>query len=369
MSDILIPNNMDQVTPEWLTQIMALQPGSDKCRIIGRHVEDLNIEAGFISQLARITLEYEAKSDNLPDSLIVKLAPLDDTTRNISKSLGHFQREVAFYKYFAEDCPANPPKPFHADIDATADNFVVVIEDIGFHDPQKFFDGCTLAEAKLVLRALGGLHAKYWNERNLEGHDWVSRASQTVDPLIAMVPQAIPDFATNFGDYMPKSLRDGLDHAVSNFEHILNAGQHLPDQTLCHVDAHLGNIAFESGQARFFDWQAFMVHSGSYDVALFINANLREADRRANMPELLNTYHEALVDGGVLNYSRQDVEKYYHRQAAVLWVLIPLFAGAFITSDERGEIFAATWLPRIFSALVDSDAPKQLDIWLNESGA
>lgn len=110
MTEIPIPKNMDQVTPAWLTQIMVLQPGSQECRIIDRHVEDLNVEAGFISQLARLTLEYEAKPDNLPDSVIVKLPPLDDTTRAISKSLEHFQREVAFYKYFAKDCPANPPK-------------------------------------------------------------------------------------------------------------------------------------------------------------------------------------------------------------------------------------------------------------------
>jgi hypothetical protein len=361
MTEIPIPKNMDQVTPAWLTQVMDLQPGSQECRIIDRHVEDLNVEAGFISQLARLTLEYEEKPDNLPDSVIVKLPPLDDTTRAISKSLEHFQREVAFYKYFAKDCPANPPKPYHADIDATADNFVIMIEDIGFHDPQKFFDGCTVVEAKSVLYALGGLHAKYWGERNLGGHKWVSRMSQTVAPLVAMMPEAIPKFRAKFEDYMPKDLRDGLKFAADNFGHILEAVQRLPDQTLCHVDAHLGNIAFEGGRARFFDWQAFMVHSGSYDVALFINANLLEADRRAALTELLDTYHRALVDGGVVGFSRQDVENHYRLQAANLWVIIPLFAGAFLSSDERGEIFAATWLTRIFSSLLDCDAPRQLD--------
>ena len=368
MTDILIPANMNQITPEWLTQVMALQPGSNGCCISDRLIVDLKFVAGFVSQLARLTLEYDAKPDNFPDSVIVKLAPLDDAKRTASKSLGHFQREVAFYKYFAEDCPANPPKPYHADIDATADNFVIVIEDIGSHDPQKFFDGCTVAEAKSVLHALGGLHAKYWGERGLSGHGWVSRMSQTVPALMAMVPQGIPNFVARFGDSVPTDMLDGLEYAAGNYAHIVDAGLRYRDQTLCHIDAHLGNIAFENGRARLFDWQAFMVHSGSYDVALSINANLNQADRRAALPELLDSYHQALIDGGVADFSRQDVEDHYHRQAAFLWVTIPLLSGAFITNDQRGEIFAATWLPRIFSALVDCDAPKQLDVLLSESG-
>ncbi len=369
MSQIPIPVNMDQVTPEWLTQVMALQPGSEGCRIIDRHVEYPNVEGGFISQLARIALEYEAKPDALPDSVIVKMAPLDETKRGISKSFGYYQREVAFYKFFAQDCPANPPKPYHANIDATEDNFVVVIEDIGSQDPHKFFGGCTVAEANSALRAIGGLHAKYWGERNLAGHDWVPRLSQMVPTLMTMVQQVLPRFTAKFSYLMPRELRDGLEYAAENYDRILDAMQHFRDQTLCHFDAHVGNFAFENGRARLFDWQAFQVGSGSIDVASFINGSFHEEeDRRAALPELLSTYHEALVDGGVADFSRQDVEDHYHRQAANLWVLIPLLAGAFIGGGERDETMATTWLPRIFSALEDSDAPRQLDILLNEIG-
>ena len=186
--------------------------------------------------------------------------------------------------------------------------------------------------------------------------------------MTAMAPQAIASFLDKFGHHMPIELRDGLDYAVANFPHTLRAYERLPDQTLCHIDAHLGNIAFENGRARFFDWQAFMICPGSFDMALAINANLLAADRRAALPELLNTYHEALIKGGVADFSRRDVENLSHRQAAHMWVLMPLLAGAFLGSDERSTIFAATWLPRIFSALVDCDAPKQLGIWLKEIG-
>ena len=366
MSELAIPQDMDQVTPDWLSAVLSANADIGRCRVRAREIEDLNVEAGFVSNLARATLDYDDKPDEAPASVVVKLAPENEMARGFGKQLGLFQREVAFYSFFAADNPANPPRPYHAAIDDDGDAFAIVIEDLGVHDYGKFFDGASIAEAEAVMACLGRLHSRYWEGRNLEGHDWVPDLAQMTPMLVAMTAQAVPTFVERFGDHMPGFLRDGLGDAVAVYGEILNSITDTPNQTLCHVDTHLGNIQFQDGRARFLDWQAFMTNVHIYDVAYFLNGNLAIEDRRANLDRLLACYHRALSEEGIAQISLDDVVQAYHRQAAGQWVTIPLIAGAFLSNDERGEIMADAWLPRFFSAMEDSDAPARLNDWLAE---
>ncbi|MFP6747419.1 MAG: phosphotransferase [Alphaproteobacteria bacterium] len=369
MNDIPILEDLSEINPKWLSRILSAQPDIGACQVIDLTKEDLNQGAGFVSQLVRVRMHYEDKPAAAPGSLIVKLAPKNPETREFGKLLGLFQREVAFYRNFAEDNPCDPPRPYHVDISDNAEAFTIVIEDLGPHDQELMLDGCTPAQAHAVLASLAGLHAKYWKGRNLEGHPWVPTITMMAPALLAMASGAVPTFLERFGDRMPRTLRDALDIALEAYGEILDFAAKDPDKTLCHTDTHLGNIQFQDGRPRFLDWQAFTMQSYSYDVAYFLNGNLTINDRRKHLEALLDTYFDALSKGGVDDLSRQDVGASYHRAAAGQLVTIPLITGAVLTNDEKGNQLANAWLPRFFAAMEDSDAPKQLRELLAEARA
>ena len=243
--------------------------------------------------------DYDEKPAAAPSSLIVKLAPKDAATKEFGTALALFQREVAFYRNFAEDNPCNPPRPYHVDITDSADAFTIVIEDLGTHDPEIMLDGATAEEAHAIMTALGGLHAKYWQRKNLDGHDWIPNSAVMAPALVGMANQVIPGFLERFGDGMPVELRSALDEARGAYGELIEFAAKNPNQTLCPTDTHLGKILFQNGKPRFLDWQAFMIQSFSYDIAYFLNGNLMPTIRRKNQEALLDTYFEALNEGGV----------------------------------------------------------------------
>ncbi|MBT4490999.1 MAG: phosphotransferase [Rhodospirillaceae bacterium] len=369
MNGVPILESLGEINPNWLSRVLSAQPDIGECQVVDLTRQDLNQGAGFVSQLVRVRMHYEDKPKAAPGSVIIKMAPSDAGTKEFGKLLGLFQREAAFYKYLATNNPCNPPRPYHIDMADSGDSFTFVIEDLGSHDQEKILDGCTPADAHAVLAALGKLHAKYWNSAGLEAHDWIPNPSTMAPALTAIAGGTVPGFLDRFGEHMGPELRASLEEALGVYGEMIEFAAKAPNQTLCHTDTHLGNILFQAGQPRFFDWQAIMIQSYSYDVAYFLNGNLATEVRRSHLEALLDSYFEALCAGGVRDLSREDVTASYHREAAGQLVTIPMIAGAFLTNDEKGHDMAAAWLPRFFSALEDSDAPKQLHDMLAEARA
>ena len=134
-------------------------------------------------------------------------------------------------------------------------------------------DGATAEEAHAIMTALGGLHAKYWQRKNLDGHDWIPNSAVMAPALVGMANQVIPGFLERFGDGMPVELRSALDEARGAYGELIDIAAKNPNQSLCHMDTHLGNILFQNCKPRFLDWQAFMIQSFSYDIAYFLNGN------------------------------------------------------------------------------------------------
>ncbi|SVC05719.1 uncharacterized protein METZ01_LOCUS258573, partial [marine metagenome] len=213
MTDIPILDDIMEINPGWISKVLNAQSDISDCQVIDLTREDLNQDAGFVSQLVRVRLRYDEKSPAAPSSIIVKLAPKDAATKEFGIALALFQREVAFYRYFAQDNPCNPPRPYHVDITDSADAFTIVVEDLGSHDPEIMLDGATAEEAHAIMTALGGLHAKYWQRKNLDGHDWIPNSAMMASALVGMANQVVPGFLGRFGDSMPVELRSALDEA------------------------------------------------------------------------------------------------------------------------------------------------------------
>jgi hypothetical protein len=344
----VIPRSGEDLTPAWLAAVLDL-PVTAAVR------EVLNDEIGFVSSIYRVRLGCAGMPEGAPASVVVKFTAGDELAAAGARTLDLYRREVNFYRHLAADSPADPPYCYHADIDASGERFVLVIEDVPGFDLELWRHGCGVAEARLVVSALADMHAKYWGGRGLESHDWMPTFCDSVAGIGELMERGLPAFKENYGHMMPAHLLGGMDGLAAAFPMLAQLGAESPHQTLSHTDCHLGNLIFHDGQVRFIDWQAFMIHGFAYDLAYFINGNLTVEARRSHCGELLDLYHQKLVEGGIDAVSRELVENHYRVQTMAQWVGIPMIIGAFLHDDPKGRRVVDFWAPRFFTALEDLD--------------
>jgi aminoglycoside/choline kinase family phosphotransferase len=121
-------------------------------------------------------------------------------------------------------------------------------------------------------------------------------------------------------------------------------------RTLCHGDFRADNLMFtraERGPVLItIDWQVPLQARGAFDVGLLMAMSVTTDLRRAHEGELLRTYHDKLVSGGVENY---DYDAFFHdyrrglligfthavQAGAVADMSHPLVKGLFDTAVRR----------------------------------
>src|SRR5262245_57737106 len=122
-----IPGELAQVTPDWLTR--ALQPIAEG--VVVAHVDADAVTSGTTSR-ARLALSYQGpgRRADLPDTMFVKLAPRDLTSRLFVSLFGLGRSEVAFYQSAREGLPVRAPEVYFAAAAARGARFALLLEDL-----------------------------------------------------------------------------------------------------------------------------------------------------------------------------------------------------------------------------------------------
>jgi hypothetical protein len=111
------------------------------------------------------------------------------------------------------------------------------------------------------------------------------------------------------------------------------------------------------------DFQASSKGGGVYDVGYFLSQNLATDVRRAHEDDLLRTYHDALVAGGVTGYPFDRFRADYRYGALYGW-FIPVFAvGTLDHSSERAMALWTEVIGRAQAAMDDHEAAGPLGCW------
>ena len=177
--------------------------------------------------------------------------------------------------------------------------------------------GCEhLPHLNLVMRALGDFHAKWWNHGKrppLEmyghpadhcgvGRNLIKFASKTGLPALRLVFGDKYESVLAWKPLILKKLKWWVDQI------------HLPPFTLLHGDVHMDNIFFEESWPKglkFIDFGNVQHGQAGFDIAYFLGSNLEPDVRRAHGDELMKTYHEQLLAGGVKGYTIEDCWRSY----------------------------------------------------------
>ena len=283
-----IPASVDELTPEWFTEILAARVDQ---------VEVLDAHSGTTGR-ARIGL---TGASDLPDTVFVKLQPFVEEQRKFLRRIGLGVAEARLYAAVGNELPVRAPRVWHADHDAADGAFVMVLEDLeasGCRFPAPTDDDI-LDVAASAMDELATLHAAY-RHRDLA---WLRTPSGMKSKpedaeMAARRAQFIVSALDQFADDMPPAFRRiGELYATRSLDIIalFNEG----DRTLIHGDTHSGNLFVDAGRTGFYDWAVAGRAPGVRDVAYFLCNSLPVATRRSEERTLLDRYLTQLAKCGV----------------------------------------------------------------------
>ena len=283
------PQTPEALSPGWLSSVLQTDVAAIDWAQIGA-------TQGFSGgTLVRMALHYREQQSDAPPSLVAKFAPSDPVRRAAFAAAN--AREVAIYTR-STDCPPPPaPRCYFASADAKTGASLLVLEDLNTASPFDFQTGASARQAASILRALAGVHAAHWSKDR-------PADLPAPDPLTRF------DAAQAWAEY-PRALTKLLpghtlpDPFVALCERVCLGYRPPPGpQTLTHGDLQIDNIRLASdGTPRLLDWQLSGWGHGACDLAYFLASSLAPATRRCAASDLIATYHDALLQGGVTGYT------------------------------------------------------------------
>jgi type IV secretory pathway TrbD component len=358
------------LTPAWLTTALREASG-ESVTVAAVTSAPLAANQGFYGQLVRLYLTYEGESAGLPATLIAKFSSSNEAMRR--RSIDSYQREVNFYRLLAPSTNLPTPRCYYAEIDPESGYHLLLLQDLtaipgaSAHSGSRSA-GCTLSQAQLALHHIAQLHTTWWGKVGDSGGSelaWLPDPREHLDPqpMQAQYDEWWPLFYQQAKDQLPADL---VPHSQTLGSHRAFLRHHIfggAPRTLIHRDFQLDNLFFgaSSGtisQAMPFaivDWQFLSRGLGVWDIAYFLSESLLPADRRAEM-ELLNTYHQTLVEQGIDDYPFSQCLLDYRLALLQRHTALVSTIAAMPFSAEQRRLHTNILLPRNVAALVDHNA-------------
>jgi hypothetical protein len=314
VSDTEFPGTVDEITPEWLTQVLRGSGAIEGERVVAVSVGDMGGEQGNMADVSRIEVEYDSASEKSPRTLIVKSkrATLDPEWAKFAYPM--YEREVEIYRGHDPDFNVRLPKCHFAEYDPKTTAMAIVLEDLGHLRTEREEDDLSLDDGLSTMRYLAGLHASWWGKPNGDSYSWLAEEPTVWKNEVAetMYRENVEGFLEYFGDYLPP----GVEHFTRALDDkVIAVCEALarPPVTLVHTDFKLANMFFDDRtdgppQIVAFDWQMASRLRGPTDLGSFFKRCFEVETRRSVERKLLDEYYETLIDGGVRGYSRDEFE-------------------------------------------------------------
>jgi hypothetical protein len=357
-----IPAAPEDIKAEWLTD--ALREGGV---IGGARVTDIETEivgagTGFIGQLARVRLTYDRPEAGAPASLIAKFPTLDPGGREIGNLFRFYEREIRFYEEIGGNCGLKAPRRYFSHADVPGDQYILALQDLADARGGNDLEGCTLADAELVVRSAASFHARWWQRDELLKLTWMPFIN---DPVYQSAEhsyqQTWPLFLNMYGERLSPRLRqtgESFQHRVIALLEVLAQ----PPRTMSHGDYRADNMFFGPGtqELTLCDWQIASKCNAAFDIAYFLSMSIAPEMRRAEEMRLLRLWHEALLEHGVRDYAWEQALHDYRLGVLFSWVYVVIAIGSLDPANERGMALFDTIFERRRCAFEELDAGELL---------
>ena len=343
----MIPKDLDEVTPVWLTDALRSSGAVDRARVVAIELE--RVGGGYLGRYALLNLRYDVEEQGAPESLFVKLALSDGPLRESSIAAGLYRTEARFYETLAPRLGVRVPDCYYISFDDNGD-FVILLEDLTPGGPGKIPWGRAVDNAAAILARLARMHATWWESPELASYDWLSPVDSLTDIIAQRYSGWLAECLRKIARqddrplYVGKRIGDHLDDVLRKLsEH---------PQTIVHGDFWVANVLSTGSRnsPAFVDWQFVSRGRGGLDAGYFM-WSLPVSERRSRDATLLRTYHAELVANGVANYSFADLWRDYRLSWAYSFILFVWTIADLDPSDTRSADNLIEFLDRIVAGV------------------
>lgn len=365
MAALPIPAGPSDITAPWLTSALRETGVLNGAAVTAFDLEVIGEGAGLIGQLARVTLHYDRAEPGAPGSLIAKFPAATPENREIGNIFRFYEREIRFYEELSDRVPVRVPRRYYSAMDLDRGDFVLLLEDLSGLRLGDQLASCATHEAAAAIRALGKLHAAFWEKPELERLDWMPYTNDLVQKSAQdSYAKAWQPFVENFGNQVPPDVLRTAERLGTRICDILDRFVD-PPRTIIHGDFRLDNLFFGPGgdgdTLAIIDWQIASRGRGAFDVAYFLSGSLSSEARRACEQTVLQEYHQTLQrDGGARDYTWDEFFRDYRMGALFCMVYSVITCGSLDLANERGMALGSTILKRNVDAIVDLNCDELL---------
>ncbi|MYF12317.1 MAG: DUF1679 domain-containing protein [Gammaproteobacteria bacterium] len=344
----------EQITPAWLSDTLAAAG-------IKATVTDVEIEpiiAGYYGSSSRLTPRYGQDGDSLPRSLFLKMATEHESARERAAEYGMYRYEVGFYRDLADWVNIATPRCYAAEISNDNSAFVLLLEDAAPFVQVDQLQGLNLAQARLAMRELAGLHAPTWQGRGMESCHWAKFDEATANAFAQGMMQLKPAFVERFGAELSDENTEILDRLTLSAPDYWRYSLECKNQVAAHWDFRGDNMLFGQCNGELamvtIDWTG-LLSGGGRDLGHFLGTSLQSATRKAHELELLTHYHETLLAQGVTDFSlRECMDDYRINLLYPVYVVVSVTPS--INVDARGQKLFMSMFNRACEAIKETDA-------------
>ena len=318
------PVHPDDITDDWWNAVIGRVPSRWRWEPIG---------TGQVGDSVRFTLDFP---DEPGVTLAGKFAAADPTSRATAAMLGLYAKEVRFYRDLAPQLPIRTPRTFAADMAEDGTSFVLLFEDLGPARGGNQLAGCTLADAREVIRQAAALHAPSWHNPAILDLAWLQPDPAAAAQVKALYPRAQAVFRDRYRDALEPEFM-ALCEALA--EHTAATDRTPEKVSLVHGDFRLDNVLFDikggTEGVAVLDWQTLTIGNGLTDIGYFLGCGIGDSLRREAERELLELYCAEMTARGV----PLTVEAIWRDYVvgALHGVSTAVFSSAFVVQTERGD--------------------------------
>lgn len=324
-----LPLSYDDITPEWLTAVLAA--GTPGAAVTGLQLGPEDNGSSSRRKIA-VTWNEAGLEAGLPARLFCK-STFELPSRIVLGVSGGAYGETVFLRDIRPHYRIEAPVCHFAGFDPATINSIIVMTDIS-DEVLSFCDHNTpmpRARAESQLRLLARLHGQGYADpairttmqplptwpqfyQNIEGFGSETLANNGFLAAEEVIP---PRLFARFAEYWPLALRSVALH------------ENLP-QTISHGDVHLKNWYIAgNGEMGLSDWQCVTRGHWARDVCYALGSALSVEDRRAWERDLLAYYLGALQAEGGPAVSFDEAWRHYRQQlvTALVWWTMTLTPG------------------------------------------
>ncbi|MQF48770.1 DUF1679 domain-containing protein [SAR202 cluster bacterium AC-647-N09_OGT_505m] len=356
MTRFATPTSLQDITPSWLTEVLHSQGPKIDASVTKYSVEIIGEGKGFMNQLARLSIEYNRQSDNLPHSIVAKLPTRDPVLRKVADLFECDQREVRFYQAVAPNSVIQTPHIYYSAIDEVTGDTILLMEDMSNARQGDSVAGCSLTDAKLAIDQLARFHSSWWQSPHLDRLEWMPLRDAETSIYQQMYPDAWELLVSKAGKGMTRRLQE-IGGRVSQDIPRIKTQLTKPPRTINHGDYRLDNCFLsatsQAGSLVVFDWEYCSIGRGAYDVATFINEAFPPNQRRREEMALLSMYHSLLVEQGINDYLFEECLQDYRLSMLEIFIFWVVVGGYCDFETERATIYLHNACERFDASIYD----------------